>query len=94
MTATVGGMLPPKPGDLLLIPSPVYGQIFVRHNGRRIWGRLAREMLSYFIVGMVHVGAHKTMNSFPYLLVKQGEVGNYEGKVMMEKGDTLELFTG
>ena len=34
VTATVGGMLPPKPGDLLLIPSPVYGQIFVKHNGR------------------------------------------------------------
>ena len=33
VTATVGGMLPPKPGDLLLIPSPVYGQIFVKHNG-------------------------------------------------------------
>ena len=23
LTATVGGMLPPKPGDLLLVPSPV-----------------------------------------------------------------------
>ena len=36
VVATVGGMLPPKPGDLLLIPSPVYGQIFVKHNGKLI----------------------------------------------------------
>jgi hypothetical protein len=46
------------------------------------------------ILGMVHVGSHKTMNNFPYLLVKEGEVGSYEGKILMEVGDTLEPFTG
>ena len=33
LTATVGGMLPPKPGDLMLLPSQVFGQMFVRLNG-------------------------------------------------------------
>ena len=27
-------MLPPKPGDLLLMTSKVYGQLFIKHNGR------------------------------------------------------------
>ena len=40
------------------------------------------------------MGSHKSMTNFPYLLVKQGEVGTYEGKILMEVGDTLELFTG
>ena len=26
-------MLPPKPGDLLLMTSKVYGQLFIKHNG-------------------------------------------------------------
>lgn len=34
LTAGVGGMLPPKPGDLLLMTSKVYGQLFIKHNGR------------------------------------------------------------
>ena len=34
VTAVVGGMLPPKPGDLLMNTSPVYGQIFLKHNGQ------------------------------------------------------------
>ena len=33
LTAGVGGMLPPKPGDLLLMTSKVYGQLFIKHNG-------------------------------------------------------------
>ena len=33
VTATVGGMLPPKPGDVLLKTSPVYGQIFLKKRG-------------------------------------------------------------
>ena len=46
------------------------------------------------VLGLVHVGSHKNINNFPYLLVKQGEVGSYEGKILLEVGDTLELFTG
>merc|ERR1711990_905664 len=34
LTAGVGGMLPSKPGDLLLMTSKVYGQLFIKHNGR------------------------------------------------------------
>ena len=30
----VGGMLPPKEGDTLLVQSPVYAQIFLSHNGQ------------------------------------------------------------
>ena len=30
----VGGMLPPKEGDSLLVQSPVYAQIFISHNGQ------------------------------------------------------------
>ena len=30
----VGGMLPPKEGDSLLVQSPVYAQIFLSHNGQ------------------------------------------------------------
>jgi hypothetical protein len=33
VTGVVGGMLPPKPGDLLMNTSPVYAQIFINHNG-------------------------------------------------------------
>jgi hypothetical protein len=34
VTGVVGGMLPPKPGDLLMNTSPVYAQIFINHNGK------------------------------------------------------------
>jgi hypothetical protein len=34
VTGVVGGMLPPKPGDLLMNTSPVYAQIFINHNGQ------------------------------------------------------------
>merc|ERR1719383_788937 len=33
VSAVVGGMLPPKPGDLLMNTSPVYAQIFLKFNG-------------------------------------------------------------
>ena len=33
LTAGVGGMLPSKPGDLLLNTSKVYGQLYIKHNG-------------------------------------------------------------
>ena len=33
LTAGVGGMLPSKPGDLLLMTSKVYAQLFIKHNG-------------------------------------------------------------
>ena len=34
VAATVGGMLPPKPGDHLLLPSPTFAQVFLSHNGQ------------------------------------------------------------
>ena len=36
----VGGLPAPQPGDMLLMPSLVYGQIFVMHNGEhRVVGK-------------------------------------------------------
>jgi ABC-type siderophore export system fused ATPase/permease subunit len=34
VTGVVGGMLPPKPGDILMNTSPVYGQIFLNYAGQ------------------------------------------------------------
>jgi hypothetical protein len=34
VTGVVGGMLPPKPGDILMNTSPVYGQIFLNYVGQ------------------------------------------------------------
>ena len=36
MTAVVGGMLPSKPGDILMEISPVYAQLYLKVNGKYI----------------------------------------------------------
>jgi hypothetical protein len=40
VTGVVGGMLPPKPGDILMNTSPVYAQIFLTHNGKKVHSRI------------------------------------------------------
>ena len=37
LTAVVGGMLPSKPGDILMEISPVYAQLYVKINGKEIF---------------------------------------------------------
>merc|ERR1712192_199540 len=78
VAATAGGMLPPKEGDSLLVQSPVYAQIFLRHNG------IVREV----------AGDEERESALPYLLVTEEEVGSLEDTILLEEGDTLELVTG
>merc|ERR1719495_825878 len=68
ITAVVGGMIPSKPGDLLMDTSPVYGQIFLKHNGMmRVDGSLG----------------DKKIEETHYLLVKEGEVAQITTKVYL-----------
>ena len=62
LTATVGGMLPPKPGDLMLLPSRVFAQMFIRLNGE-----IVPE--SYLLVKEGQV-SHKEMQ----LTLEQGDI--------------------
>jgi len=74
LTATVGGMLPPKPGDLMLLPSQVFGQMFVRLNGEVVPD-------SYLLVKEGQV-SHKEMQ----LTLEQGDtVDLFTGHVTREK---------
>eukprot|EP00088_Acartia_fossae_P006700 TRINITY_DN13088_c0_g1_i3.p1 TRINITY_DN13088_c0_g1~~TRINITY_DN13088_c0_g1_i3.p1 ORF type:complete len:168 (-),score=33.98 TRINITY_DN13088_c0_g1_i3:136-639(-) len=49
VTAVVGGMLPSKPGDILMEISPVYAQLYVKVNGKLMMNN-EKGHLSYLIV--------------------------------------------
>merc|ERR1711915_22061 len=78
ITAVVGGMLPPKPGDLLMNTSPVYAQIFLKHNG----------------VLMTDVSNGIKIEHLSYLVVKEGEVADLTVSMFLAESDILELYTG
>ena len=79
LTATVGGMLPPKPGDLMLLPSQVFGQMFVRLNGEVVPD-------SYLLVKEGQV-SHREMQ----LTLEQGDtVDLFSGDHIIFKMDLLD----
>merc|ERR1711990_912944 len=80
LTAGVGGMLPPKPGDLLLMTSKVYGQLFIKHNGRVVPD-------SYLLVkeGHVsHVEGHIDLSTGDVLELFTGYITSYKRYKRME----------
>jgi len=79
VTAVVGGMLPSKPGDLLMNTSPVYAQIFLKHNG---------------VLRLDGSTGEKRIEETNYLLVREGHVGDLTSSVYLGQGDTLELYAG
>merc|ERR1712198_192008 len=80
VTAVVGGMLPPKPGDLLMTTSPVYAQLFLKITENSHFDESHRRR------GVSEENA--------YLLVKEGEVAALKVTMLLNKNDRVHLVAG
>ena len=95
-------MLPPKPGDLLLMTSKVYGQLFIKHNGRVVPDSylLVKEGHVSHVEGNIDLSSGDVLELFTGKFIRESLIAIYDnrnifsGHITSEKSYGIHAFPG